>query len=62
MKCQKYYDFLFNMTPVWEADILKDWFPPDDAWMGMVLPNPDIAYREVLKEVRRLSEGSAFMD
>lgn len=34
--CTKYFAFLADRTPHWDEDILKDWFPNDDAWMGQV--------------------------
>jgi len=61
MNCRKYYDYLFNKIPKWEADVLKDWFPEDDAWIGSVRCwNPEAAQIEVLESVRRLSEGLAY--
>jgi hypothetical protein len=34
--CSTYYDYLFDRTPHWDQDILRDWFPTDDAWIGQV--------------------------
>jgi hypothetical protein len=34
--CGQYQDFLFDRTPHFDEDILKDWFPTDDAWVGHV--------------------------
>lgn len=28
MKCDEYYEFLFNRVPVWDKEILQDWFGP----------------------------------
>lgn len=38
--CQSYYDFLFDQSPHFDKDILKDWFPTDDAWIGHVATIP----------------------
>lgn len=38
--CTSYYDFLFDRTPHWENDILRDWFPTDDAYIGHVKSAP----------------------
>lgn len=35
--CGQYQDFLFDRTPHFDEDILKDWFPTDDAWVGQVI-------------------------
>lgn len=35
--CKHYQDFLFDRTPHYDEDILRDWFPTDDAWMGQTL-------------------------
>lgn len=35
--CANYYDFLFDRSPHFDEDILKDWFPNDDAWIGQVM-------------------------
>ena len=34
--CCSYYDFLFDRSPHFDNDVLKDWFPTDDAWIGQV--------------------------
>lgn len=34
--CDAYYDFLFDRAPHFTDEILKDWFPVDDAWVGHV--------------------------
>lgn len=34
--CAAYYDYLFDRTPHFDEDILMDWFPTDDAWIGQV--------------------------
>ena len=34
--CNTYYDYLFDRSPHFDDDILKDWFPTDDAWIGQV--------------------------
>ncbi len=59
LTCKAYFDFLFNLTPKWEADILKDWFPEDDAWIGRVTVGMDDA-EVTLESVRQLSEGLAY--
>lgn len=38
--CSSYYDFLADRTPHWAEDILRDWFPTDDAWIGQVATAP----------------------
>lgn len=38
--CKAYFDFLFDNSPHFDKDILKDWFPTDDAWMGHVATIP----------------------
>lgn len=38
--CSNYYDFLFDRSPHFDKDILKDWFPVDDAWIGHVATMP----------------------
>lgn len=32
--CDKYKDYLFDRAPHFDLDILRDWFPTDDAFMG----------------------------
>lgn len=34
--CASYYDYLFDRTPHFDDDVLQDWFPTDDAWIGQV--------------------------
>lgn len=34
--CTAYYDYLFDRTPHFDDDVLVDWFPTDDAWIGQV--------------------------
>lgn len=34
--CSAYYDYLFDRTPHFDDDVLVDWFPTDDAWIGQV--------------------------
>jgi hypothetical protein len=34
--CAAYYDYLFDRTPHFDQQILKDWFPTDDAWVGKI--------------------------
>lgn len=38
--CSAYFDFLFDQSPHFDKDILKDWFPTDDAWIGHVATMP----------------------
>ncbi len=38
--CKGYFDFLFDQSPHFDKDILKDWFPIDDAWIGHVATMP----------------------
>lgn len=38
--CTQYFSYLSDRTPHWENDILQDWFPTDDAWMGHVMTAP----------------------
>lgn len=38
--CTTFYDFLFDQSPHFDKDILKDWFPTDDAWMGHIATIP----------------------
>lgn len=35
--CGAYYDYLFDRTPHFDEDVLRDWFPTDDAWIGQVM-------------------------
>jgi len=35
--CGKYFDFLFDRAPHYDMEILRDWFPTDDAWIGQVM-------------------------
>lgn len=32
--CSLYKDYLFDRAPHFDLDILRDWFPTDDAWIG----------------------------
>lgn len=34
--CNAYYDYLFDRTPHFDEDVLRDWYPTDDAWIGQV--------------------------
>lgn len=34
--CKSFFDFLFDQSPHFDKDVLKDWFPTDDAWIGHV--------------------------
>lgn len=34
--CTDYYSFLADRTPHWADEILRDWFPTDDAWIGQI--------------------------
>jgi hypothetical protein len=38
--CASYFDFLFDEAPHFDKDLLKDWFPTDDAWIGHVATMP----------------------
>lgn len=38
--CNSYFSYLFDRTPHWDNDILKDWYPTDDAWIGHVMSTP----------------------
>jgi hypothetical protein len=38
--CSAFFDFLFDQSPHFDKDILKDWFPTDDAWIGHVMTIP----------------------
>jgi hypothetical protein len=38
--CSSYFDFLFDEEPHYDKDLLKDWFPTDDAWIGHVATMP----------------------
>lgn len=38
--CKAFFDFLFDQSPHFDNDILKDWFPTDDAWIGHVSTIP----------------------
>ena len=35
--CGSYFDYLFDRTPHFDEDVLIDWFPTDDAWIGQVM-------------------------
>lgn len=35
--CNSYVSYLFDRTPHYDEDILRDWFPTDDAWIGQVI-------------------------
>ena len=35
--CQNYFGFLFDRAPHFDNDLLKDWFPNDDAWIGQIM-------------------------
>lgn len=32
--CSKYFDFLFDQAPHYDDEVLRDWYPTDDAWIG----------------------------
>jgi hypothetical protein len=34
--CSEYINFLLDQTPHFDREILKDWAPTDDAWIGHV--------------------------
>jgi len=36
-QCGSYFDFLFDRAPHYDLEILRDWFPTDDAWIGQVM-------------------------
>ena len=38
--CKDYFSFLFRESPNFDKDILRDWFPTDDAWIGHVSTMP----------------------
>lgn len=38
--CNSYFSYLFDRTPHWDTDILQDWYPTDDAWIGQVMTTP----------------------
>lgn len=38
--CSKYFDYLADRTPHWTEEILRDWFPIDDAWIGQIQSQP----------------------
>lgn len=38
--CGNYFDFLFDRAPHFDEDVLQDWFPTDDAWIGQVMTGP----------------------
>jgi hypothetical protein len=38
--CNAYYDYLFDRAPHFMDDVLTDWFPTDDAWIGQVATLP----------------------
>lgn len=38
--CTSYFSFLADRTPHWENDILRDYFPTDDAYIGHVATAP----------------------
>lgn len=38
--CKAFFDFLFDQSPHFDKDILRDWFPVDDAWIGHVETMP----------------------
>lgn len=38
--CQSFFDFLFDQSPHFDKDILRDWLPVDDAWIGHVSTMP----------------------
>lgn len=38
--CSSYYDFLFDEAPHFDKDVLRDYYPTDDAWIGHVSTIP----------------------
>ena len=38
--CGSYFDYLFDRAPHFDEDVLQDWFPTDDAWIGQVMTGP----------------------
>lgn len=38
--CSSYYDYLFDRAPHFDEDLLTDWFPTDDAWIGQIRTFP----------------------
>jgi len=56
--CTAYYSYLFDRTPHWESDVLRDWFPTDDAWMGQVATSPWAAFTGTQHVRDRLHMGA----
>jgi hypothetical protein len=38
--CSAYYSYIADRTPHWTEELLQDWFPTDDAWIGAVMSEP----------------------
>ena len=38
--CEAFNDFLLDQAPHFDEEILRDWFPTDDAWIGQVATMP----------------------
>lgn len=38
--CSAYFDYLYDESPHFDKDILRDWFPTDDAWIGHISTIP----------------------
>lgn len=56
--CSSFFDFLFDQSPHFDKDILKDWFPTDDAWIGHVATMPWEAFTGTTHVVDRIHVGA----
>jgi hypothetical protein len=56
--CKTYFDFLFDQSPHFDKDILKDWFPTDDAWIGHVSTMPWDAFTGTEHEFDKVHVGA----
>lgn len=59
--CNSYYDYLFDRAPHFDNDILRDWFPTDDAWIGHVATMPWEAFTGTTHTYDRLHVGAPDM-
>lgn len=59
--CGNYYDFLFDRSPHFDEDILKDWFPTDDAWIGHVMSSTWDAFTGTQHVYDRMHVGAPDM-
>ena len=55
--CTKYFDYLFDRTPHFDEDLLQDWFPTDDAWIGQVMTSDWNAFTGTTHTYDRLHIG-----